>query len=263
VRFKKLPTTETARPMDLALLPPLCSLFCVVFFVYTMICGTNKFHRHGCVGWWFVVFTDRIPGFCRRCVCGHWPGTTRLAAGGCSRYFVVIFFGAIYSAFAASYLLLCFPNLPRVYPATPALHRFLSVFVLPWPWVSVAILRLVDPGEVTLANVESYLERYPYDGILYTRRLCPTLGIPAPARSRFCRYTNRRVAYFLNANSQLLRSLLPVGPRTDRGALSPLLPDVPRLDYNHRHLLRVQRGQAVLVALPRPRADDQMGRQAI
>jgi hypothetical protein len=41
--------------------------------------------------------------------------------------------------------------------------------VLPWPWIAVAILQCIDPGEVTPDNVESYLERYPYDTVLYRR----------------------------------------------------------------------------------------------
>ncbi len=49
---------------------------------------------------------------------------------------------------------------------------------------------------MTAANIERHLESYEYDGVLYTRKRCPTMRLPCPARSKFCRITNRRVARF-------------------------------------------------------------------
>jgi hypothetical protein len=127
-----------------------------------------------------------------------------LGPGGRCRYFIAIFFAAIYTGFAVSYFAYCFPNLGELYPESARAHRAFSVFVLPWPWVIVAVLHFMDPGEVTPDNVESYLESYPYDGVLYARRICPTQKIPIPARSRYCRYTHKRVAYFLFTNVQTI-----------------------------------------------------------
>jgi len=53
-----------------------------------------------------------------------------------------------------------------------------------------------DPGVVTAANVERHLACYPFDGLLYSPKRCPTMRLSCPPRSKFCRVTNRRVARF-------------------------------------------------------------------
>lgn len=53
-----------------------------------------------------------------------------------------------------------------------------------------------DPGTVTRENVERYLDAYAYDGVMYGRKTCRTLGVDAPARSKWCVTTERRVARF-------------------------------------------------------------------
>jgi len=53
-----------------------------------------------------------------------------------------------------------------------------------------------DPGTVTAANVEAHLRAFAHDGQLYRPKQCSTLRLPVPARSKFCRVTNRRVARF-------------------------------------------------------------------
>jgi hypothetical protein len=105
-----------------------------------------------------------------------------------------VFFFVIYSGWAIAYFYLCFPNLPFIYPNSYFVHQFMSILVLPLPWIVFVVLQFIDPGWVTAENVESYLQVYPYDNVLYSRLICPTLRIPIPARSRFCRYTNKRVA---------------------------------------------------------------------
>jgi hypothetical protein len=125
-----------------------------------------------------------------------------MGPSGRCRYFTFFFFVAIYSGFAISYFLLCVPNLPLICPESYSFHVLLSVFVLPLPWIVVAICHFIDPGEVTARNVESYIEKYPYDNVLYKRQICRTLLVPAPARSRYCQYTKKRVAYFFFSNRQ-------------------------------------------------------------
>jgi hypothetical protein len=49
---------------------------------------------------------------------------------------------------------------------------------------------------VTAANVARHAAAYPFDGLLYEPRRCPTMRLISPARSKFCRVTNRRVARF-------------------------------------------------------------------
>jgi hypothetical protein len=88
-----------------------------------------------------------------------------------------------------------FPDLPFIFPESYKFHAFMAFFVLPWPWVIVITLHYLDPGSITKTNVESWLKAYPYDNILYSRTICDTLKIPVPARSRFCKFTQKRIAY--------------------------------------------------------------------
>lgn len=53
-----------------------------------------------------------------------------------------------------------------------------------------------DPGTITVDNHEKYAAAYPLDEVLYHKKECRTLGVDAPARSKFCRTTKRRVAKF-------------------------------------------------------------------
>jgi palmitoyltransferase len=53
-----------------------------------------------------------------------------------------------------------------------------------------------DPGTITAANVDRHTAAFAFDGLLYAPRRCPTMRFTAPARSKFCRVTNRRVARF-------------------------------------------------------------------
>jgi hypothetical protein len=121
-----------------------------------------------------------------------------MGPNGSCRYFIAIFFAVIYAGFAISYLVFCLPNLPHLYPESYHFHILISVFILPWPWVVVFKLHFMDPGWITAENVESYLQVYPYDRVLYNRHICHTQRIPVPARSRFCQYTRKRVAYFFD-----------------------------------------------------------------
>ncbi len=54
-----------------------------------------------------------------------------------------------------------------------------------------------DPGTVTAATVTLHTAAYPFDPLLFPPgRRCASMRLIAPARSKFCRVTNRRVARF-------------------------------------------------------------------
>ena len=53
-----------------------------------------------------------------------------------------------------------------------------------------------DPGTITRDNVEKHLAAYAYDDVIYHRKVCRTLEVDAPARSKWCVTTERRVAKF-------------------------------------------------------------------
>jgi hypothetical protein len=119
-----------------------------------------------------------------------------MGEGGLCRYFIVSFYYLMFCFYGFVFLTRCYPYLEYYYPDTYHIHKFFLVFLVPWPWVMVVALHWSDPGRITPENVESYLQAYPYDNVLYGRTICDTLKIPAPARSRYCRFTNQRIAYF-------------------------------------------------------------------
>jgi hypothetical protein len=97
---------------------------------------------------------------------------------------VILFYYVIYVSFMWSYLFDCYPLLDRLHPTSQRVHKFVSFFILRWPWLIVLALHFIDPGDITNENLESYLRIYPYDNVLYSRSFCQTLHIPAATRSR-------------------------------------------------------------------------------
>lgn len=60
-------------------------------------------------------------------------------------------------------------------------------------WLAVCFS---DPGVVDAHTLDAQLATYPHDHVLYKPKTCPTLGVTCPARSKYCRVTQRRVAKF-------------------------------------------------------------------
>lgn len=60
-------------------------------------------------------------------------------------------------------------------------------------WLAVCFS---DPGVVNAHTLDAQLATYPHDNVLYKPKTCPTLGVTCPARSKYCRVTQRRVAKF-------------------------------------------------------------------
>ena len=185
----------------------LCYVILFCFFVYILICGNNKFHRDGCVGKLYYYLMVRFPNYCDQLAKKIVPkrfkkenpkDPTCLGKGGPCRYFICVFYMFIYAVFIFVYIRDIHPNLQHIYSSHLEIHRILSFLVLPWPWIIFIAFQFMDPGEITPTNVLSYMKRYPYDNVLYREgKVCPTLHIPVVARSRYCRYTRRRVAYVL------------------------------------------------------------------
>lgn len=178
-------------------------LFC--FFIYILICGNNKFHRDGFIGKLYYNLMVRFPNYCDQLAKKIIPkrfqnenpkDPTCLGKGGPCRYFICGFYMFIYACFIIVYVHYVHPQLHFLYSSHLQLHRILTFLVLPWPWLIFIAFQYMDPGEITPTNVLSYMKKYPYDHVLYEEgKICSTLHIPVVARSRYCRYTKRRVAY--------------------------------------------------------------------
>ena len=156
-----------------------------------MICGNSHYHRNGIIGALYRFFTNKI-FFCKSKDKNYRDGC--LGPGGPCKYFVAVFFYVIYMGFALIYLFWVYPSLDKLY-TNVQFHRFFSIWVLPWTWVCFIIFQFADPGVINKKNVNAYLKKYHYDGVLYRPALCRTLNIPVVPRSRYDRYTNKRIAY--------------------------------------------------------------------
>lgn len=191
-----------------------------LFLVYVLMCGNNKFHRSGVIGKLYVFLMVTLPNSCESFGQRILPQRCRATGrGGClgkngpCRYFIFLFYVTIYIGFIVVYIFRVHPNLEHIYSSYLPLHRVLSFLVLPGPWIIVVLLQFLDPGTITAENVKSYMEIYKYDKVLYKPKQCPTLHLPVVARSRFCKYTERRVARYDHYCPWLLAT---VGERTQR-----------------------------------------------
>lgn len=115
--------------------------------------------------------------------------------GGPCRYFVITGFAIMYAVLVYDYFKNTYSFIPLLH-SNVLTHRILSYVLPSIPWIIVIALIFMDPGVINAENVEGYLKKYPYDHIVYKEKLCPTGKIPVVARSRYCGYTNRRVAKY-------------------------------------------------------------------
>jgi palmitoyltransferase len=192
-------------------------VFVALLIQYTFICGNTTFHRNGFIGSLYRLITNTIPlrlsAFWAK-VCPRCRDNGRCSWGGAPcRYLIFLSYIALYGFCSFAYCYRIYPFFYIIYRGEADVHRALTQIVLPLPWVMVLVLHLVDPGEITRTNVKSYLEIYPMDNVLYTSKVCPTLHIPVVPRSRFCKYTKRRIAKYDHYCPWVL---CPIGARTHR-----------------------------------------------
>ncbi|CAI5975476.1 unnamed protein product [Closterium sp. NIES-65] len=81
-------------------------------------------------------------------------------------------------------------------PYLSAIHRYTAPASLIATLTTFLIASISDPGTVTSATVQQTQAVYPYDGVIYTRRVCSSCKIPRPARAKHCRVCNRCISRF-------------------------------------------------------------------
>lgn len=103
--------------------------------------------------------------------------------------YLAILFGGYYA-----FHVYCMPFIPG--PYLPNLHRYTPPAALALTLLTFVVACVSDPGVVTVHTVKQVQARYPFDGVLYSRRTCKTCKIVRPARAKHCRVCNRCIARF-------------------------------------------------------------------
>jgi hypothetical protein len=187
--------------MDISLLILGFALF-IILTIYVLMCGNNKFHRSGIIGACYRFIIDTIPAafalvtekLCPQRSSGKEKPKCCGPKGPC-RSFIFMFYACLYIYFIVIYFRRIYPHHYNIYPSHRYLHKIIPFVVAAFPWIITAVLQWYDPGRITRENVNSYLAIYKPDGVIYHEGVCRTLRIPIVARSRFCRFTNQRIAY--------------------------------------------------------------------
>ncbi|KAG0185366.1 palmitoyltransferase swf1 [Apophysomyces sp. BC1034] len=76
------------------------------------------------------------------------------------------------------------PYIPGIY--LHPLHLFIIPVEIVWLYASYYIACTAEPGTITKNNVQSYLDHFPYDHLLYQPKECRTCKLQKPARSKHC-----------------------------------------------------------------------------
>lgn len=189
-----------------------------MIITYIVMCGTDPSHSNGCVGWLHKLIIVRAPNWIAEILMRVFPAMKRkwnkgagcIGVNGPCHYLSLVIFTVIYGSLGYVYFKSCYKYLKFVFPATHVFQKCLIFGALPMPWIIFLVLQKIDPGEITEGNVEMYLRRYPYDDVIYQKKECSTLGFLAPARSRYCRFTRKRIARYDHYCPWLLR---PIGER--------------------------------------------------
>lgn len=93
------------------------------------------------------------------------------------------------------FVIVGYPKFPNPYVAE--WHKLAGMLVMGLCVVSFLLAAWSDPGIVTTANVDTYVEVYCNDGIVYKGgRLCETCKLEKPARSKHDRSLGKCVAKF-------------------------------------------------------------------
>lgn len=160
----------------------------VAAVVYVLIYGNTVYHRNGVCGVVYRWLTQTVPN----------KGVSTAGVEKWLMVGIVVFDGIIYAMFIACYV---YYVLPVVDIILGSVHKVLPFALVCIPWALFLVCKFTNPGVITAENVEHYLKMYKYDGVLYTPKTIN--GLQAVARSRWCKYTQRLIAF--------LPFLTPVG----------------------------------------------------
>lgn len=110
-------------------------------------------------------------------------------------YLMMVFYLVLYGIMTHLFMSILYPKIYMILD-NPEFHSLFCFIVIPCPVIILILLRMANPGNINSTNVDDYLKVYQYDSVLYHPAKCSHLLIPAVPRSRFCTFTNQRVARF-------------------------------------------------------------------
>jgi len=191
----------------------------LAFIMFLLICGNNNRYRNGLIGKIYHDLTIRIPNYLSRLIehnfVNRYPIFCKISyaiLNNISKYMIFGFYICIYLFFSLTFQISCYNEYSKVF-FRPNFARIGSIVVLPLPWVLFVIFQLYDPGVINKENIGKYLQRYPYDNIIYKHTICRTTKLPVIPRSRYCQYWNRRIAKYDHYCHWVMA---PIGERTHR-----------------------------------------------
>ena len=175
----------------------------VITLLYALLFGSCSFNKRGYIRALSIFIFERIPQYAVNFYRKFFPRNNEIVetendkASRSKKYslLVLIAYYVVYHFFAAVFLVNVYPKIPQ-FMRNGDFWQLAVYGVLPGPWLVFIILQLVDPGIITEENVNYYIEKYPYDNVIYKPKKCRHLGIPAVARSRYCPVTKQRVAKY-------------------------------------------------------------------
>lgn len=128
-----------------------------------------------------------------------------------TKFIFIIYYYLLYHFIAICFLYFVFPKFAFILQ-NPEFHHNFVFIVLLLPWIIVFLFQFTDPGDITPDNVDDYLKIYlgsntdqkdieniSIECLLNQQiklRKCAKLNIPAVPRSRFCIFSNKRIARY-------------------------------------------------------------------
>lgn len=198
----------------------------MALLIYIIICGQNKYHKNGIIGHLYVLITTTIPNRLDKFFEKHLPSwllnLSPNFANNIFKYMTMLFYSCIYGFFALTFLIKSYGSFQNIF-IHPYLNMFISITILPWPWIILILLNNMNPGIITKENYKDYLKIYPYDSVLYKERVSDTEGFPIVPRSHYCSFWNCRVAKYDHYCAWVAA---PIGARNHKYFLAFLLTNI-------------------------------------
>jgi len=177
-------------------------LVILVILIYSLFFGSCSVHKHGYFHAMYLYLTRNIPDAFHSFIFAITPRLTRKHTAKNKRktkkyvpYLILLSYYTLYHLIAIVFLIKVYPSISE-FVDRPEYYQMATYCLIIGPWLVFIVLQIVDPGVINKDNVNFYMDLYPYDNIIYKKCLCKVFEIPAVARSRYCEFTQQRVARY-------------------------------------------------------------------